>query len=645
MIASSGFLRVLFIPIVFLAHSTDSFAQSPINDADLREDADQIPKEAISDPEVISILERLRILKANQSKLGPKHPSFATIQKQVSETAARLNVLLGRYRHDSEPEIRNDFQKESGSVSSTDMVRVDDGEKSRFTKRLDPMAQLQQSAIQSRQSNWGYWGSNPGTYTNSKEHTNRLVPIYTFGGNLSRYKGPASIYRDSEKLRQLYGRIPDNTLNLNAEYIDLTDLYHLQRRAIEVDGKKYVFLVIFDGLDYFSLLASAVYKSGEVSYSQGSGKGLVFQDYEGCERDYGFAVTSPYCREIEADVNAQLLLGVPTRFGGYDSRYGGGAPWDGAVDIDYLLGRSRQVEHAVTDSAASACSMVTGRKLVNATINISPDGNELETVARWAQREKGFALGVVTTVPFCHATPAAAYAVNVSRNDYQDLARDMLGLPSISHRSQPLPGMDVVIGGGALDESSAQTSQGFNYVPGNPYICESDLERIASENYVITRRQRGKNGTELLRNAVIEAIQGEKRLFGLFGVKFGHLPFQTADGDYAPVSGSQSIEDINENPSLSDFTDAAIRKLQIDSDGFWLMVEAGDVDLAAHDNDIDRLVGGVLQGERAVKSIFDWVEANNAWEQSLVIIASDHGHAFHLKDPNPIAEAGRPGHK
>jgi alkaline phosphatase len=47
-----------------------------------------------------------------------------------------------------------------------------------------------------------------------------------------------------------------------------------------------------------------------------------------------------------------------------------------------------------------------------------------------------------------------------------------------------------------------------------------------------------------------------------------------------------------------------------------------------------------MQGEKAVESIFNWIEANNAWHQSLVIIASDHGHTFHLTDPNPIAKAG-----
>ena len=54
----------------------------------------------------------------------------------------------------------------------------------------------------------------------------------------------------------------------------------------------------------------------------------------------------------------------------------------------------------------------------------------------------------MTSVPISHATPAAAYSHNVSRSDYQDLSRDLLGLPSISHRELPLPGIDVLLSAG-----------------------------------------------------------------------------------------------------------------------------------------------------------------------------------------------------
>ena len=83
-------------------------------------------------------------------------------------------------------------------------------------------------------------------------------------------------------------------------------------------------------------------------------------------------------------------------------------------------------------------------------------------------------------------------------------------------------------------------------------------------------------------------------------------------------------------------TEAAIQVLQEDPDGFWLMVESGDVDWANHANNIDNSIGAVLSGEAALEKIFNWIEARNAWEQSLVIVTSDHGHFFHLLQPEVL---------
>ena len=65
----------------------------------------------------------------------------------------------------------------------------------------------------------------------------------------------------------------------------------------------------------------------------------------------------------------------------------------------------------------------------------------------------------------------------------------------------------------------------------------------------------------------------------------GHLPFQTADGDFKPVRGvakkpeEYTNDDLNENPNLSQMTSAALTVMSARQRRFWLMVEAGDVDL------------------------------------------------------------------
>ena len=346
-------------------------------------------------------------------------------------------------------------------------------------------------------------------------------------------------------------------------------------------------------------------------------------------------------------------LPISTKFGGYDWRLGGDTPWDTESDPQYPIGRSQQSPHVVTDSSSSATSMTAGVKILNGALNIFPDRKYSETIAHWAQREKGYAVGAVTSVPISHATPAASYAVNVSRDDYQDLSRDMLGLPSVTHKANPLPGLDVVLGGGYGEKTESNKGQGENFISGNRYLADADRDAADVSKggpygkYVVAERTAGAKGLDVLREGVGKAVAGKHRLLGFFGASNGHLPFQTANGDYRPVDNVRAAEkyspaDIEENPTLKDLTEAAIEVLSKRSDKFWLMVESGDVDWANHANDIDCSIGAVFSGDAAVAAIFQWIEKQNAWEDSMVIVTADHGHFFHLVDPEALIPSQKP---
>ena len=511
----------------------------------------------------------------------------------------------------------------------------------------DKVAQMQTEAIRDKTATWGHWGNRPSSYSAWTNHANRLIPVYVFGGSFASYMSEGSVYRDAAKLEKLYGRLPTNTVRSDAPYADQTDVYHLQRKATEELGKKYVFLVVFDGMDWQTTQSAAIYKSGRVGYTEGRGTGLLFQDYNKCKTDYGYFVTSPYGDEVETDVDAQQNMKPVSKFGGYDSRLAGSFPWQTEIDTEYPIGRSKVSVHAYTDSSSSATSLTTGIKTINGALNVDYQLKQVETIGQWLQRTKGFSVGAVTSVPISHATPAAAYAHNVSRDDYQDLTRDMLGLPSVSRKSNPLPGLDVLLGCGYGEETKDGIGQGQNFIAGNRYLADDDLKRVDESTgsptamYVVAQRTTGSNGGKLLADAASRAATGKKRLLGFFGVKKGHLPFQTANGDYKPVLDVKEAEvysqsEIDENPTLAQMTEAAIQVLQEDPDGFWLMVESGDVDWANHANNIDNSIGAVLSGDAAVEKIFNWIDARNAWEQSLVIVTSDHGHYFHLLQPEAL---------
>lgn len=512
----------------------------------------------------------------------------------------------------------------------------------------DPMAKLQHDAVETGRADCGHWGAAPNQYASWNYHSNRLIPVYTFGITLDELRNEGSAYASEARLQQLYGRGPEDTLYPEATYFDQTDIFRLQQQAIR-SGKRQVILVVFDGMDWVTTYAAALYQSGKVGYTEGRGTGLVMQDYRGVETDFGYFVTSARLGDVKDDVDAQTVTGgeAPAT-GGYDPRRGGRFPWEPARSINYLMGLDRSRPHTVTDSASSAVSMTAGIKTYNAAINVDVFGNQVETIAHQLQRERQMAIGVVTSVPISHATPAAAYAHNVTRKDYQDLTRDLIGLPSIAHRQAPLPGVDVLLGAGWGETKRSDSGQGANFVPGTVYYEAADLERVSLQQggkYVFVQRTAGASGAERVQQAAREAIERQSRLLGVFGAPGGNLPYATANGDYTPTIDPQgqrkyTAADISENPTLAEMAVAALDVLAERPNGFWMLLEAGDVDWANHANNLDNSIGATLSGDAAIAAVFDWIEQRNAWDETAVIVTADHGHYLVLKDPATIAAAG-----
>ena len=513
-------------------------------------------------------------------------------------------------------------------------------------ERIDQIREMQQQAFNEKNASWGHWGYQPHQYNQWNNHSNRLIPVYTFGITLNQWREEGSKYRDAEKLKALYGTLPNGTLNPLANYYDQTDIYHLQQTAVE-QGYRHIVLIVFDGMDWQTTHAAASYKQGHVPYMSGRGRGLSFLDDTRIKTDFALVCTSPKFGKTDIDVNAQTVtMGTEPSTGGFDPMRGGSSPWGEPV-TGYLIGRDREQPHTFTDSASSASSLTAGIKTYNGSINYGASGEQVVPIARQLET-MGYKTGIVSSVPISHATPAAAYANNVTRSDYQDISRDLLGLPSISHKTKPLRGLDVVIGGGWSPDKESDGGQGANFLKGNRYLHQTDLDAANTDNqgqYVVATRTQDVSGAEILEQATTRAIREHKRLLGFFGTKYdGHLPFQTADGNFNPAADGKgqeeyTKEDITENPTLTQMTEAALEHLSANDDKFWLMIEAGDVDWANHANNIDNSIGAVLSGEAAFNAVMNWVDKHQAWDQTAVIVTADHGHFFVNRQPQAIANA------
>jgi alkaline phosphatase len=251
----------------------------------------------------------------------------------------------------------------------------------------------------------------------------------------------------------------------------------------------------------------------------------------------------------------------------------------------------------------------------------------------------------------------------VHRDDYQDLTRDLLGLPSVSHPREPLPGVDVLIGAGWGEREKTDSAQGKNFARGNKYLAVDDLNALDAAGggpYRVVQRTAGIHGAKALAAAADEAIERGLRLFGYFGVKGGHLPFRTADGRFDPTISMKNDEkagpipteretyspaDLEENPTLSDMATAALDVLSKRADSFWLLIEAGDVDWANHANNIDNSIGAVISGDEAFRATTQWIEKHGGWEDTVLILTADHGHYLMLDRPEMLLPQVEPRQK
>ncbi len=220
---------------------------------------------------------------------------------------------------------------------------------------------------------------------------------------------------------------------------------------------------------------------------------------------------------------------------------------------------------AVTDSAAAGTAIATGIKTNNGYVAKSTSLVDLETILEFAQT-KNKSTGVISTCRLVDATPACFMTHTDSRYNFDEIARQIVEEANV----------DVLLGGG-LD-----------------YFDSSQISTMITNGYSVVY-----NRTEL-------ASITSGRVFGLFADV--HMDYEY-DRDY-------SLQ-----PSIAEMTNKSIELLSQDSDGFFLMVEGGRIDLAAHDEDNVRNALDTIAFDNAVDIALDYVEAHN---NTILIVTADH---------------------
>ncbi|CEO39548.1 alkaline phosphatase [Photobacterium kishitanii] len=255
----------------------------------------------------------------------------------------------------------------------------------------------------------------------------------------------------------------------------------------------------------------------------------------------------------------------------------------------------------VVDSACSATMLATGVITASEVIGIDANGNSLETVLEKAKR-MGKATGLVSDTRMTHATPAAFASHQPHRSLENEIASDLLAT-----------NVDVMLSGGLRHwiPQSANTSTEISKQL--PLLSATNIslksKRKDERNLLLEAQQQGY--TLAFNKDMLQQSQTNK-LLGLFA----------NSGMNDGIENSATLNDPQRTqPTLKEMTDKALNILSKDKDGFFLMVEGGQIDWAGHSNDAGTMLHEMIKFDQAVESVYQWAQGRN---DTLIIVTADH---------------------
>jgi alkaline phosphatase len=292
-------------------------------------------------------------------------------------------------------------------------------------------------------------------------------------------------------------------------------------------------------------------------------------------------------------------------------------PYGGSYDPNLAWASFDYVDKGATDSAAAATAMATGIKTYNAAIGVDVHKKPVLNLVERAE-QLGKSTGVVTSVPFSHATPAGFTVHNPYRDDYHGIARQMI------FDSNPR----VIMGCGNpdYDSNGSQTANpNYKYINSSAWVvlksgsAGGDADGIPDHWKLIQTRAE----FQLLANG-----ETPRRVFGVPQVFETLQQGRKGNAYIAPytVPFTQTV------PTLEEMTKAALNVLDDDPNGFFVMIEGGAVDWAAHNNQSGRLIEEMNDFNKSIEAVIRWIDTNSRWNETLVIITADH-ETGHLTGP------------
>ncbi|ELU10153.1 hypothetical protein CAPTEDRAFT_149113 [Capitella teleta] len=289
------------------------------------------------------------------------------------------------------------------------------------------------------------------------------------------------------------------------------------------------------------------------------------------------------------------------------------------------LAKTYNVNHQVPDSAGTGTAYLCGVKANYATLGVThkvekddcdaslEDKNRVSSIAEWFNKD-GRSTGIITTARLTHATPAAVYAKSSSRywESDKDLEASNEGkCKDIAAQLIEDNGyIQVLMGGGRR-----------NYWPKNkvdPQYPTKNGTRVDNRDLMKVwrdmREEEGVTHADFYDKAGFDQVDPEKidYMLGLFD--YSHMQYELDRVKQTPIN----------QPSLKEMTEKAIKILNRNDKGYFLLVEAGRIDHAHHDALPKKALEDTVALDEAVKQALSMTDT----EDTLIVVTADHSHVF-----------------
>ncbi|MEM1302340.1 MAG: alkaline phosphatase [Pseudomonadota bacterium] len=368
-------------------------------------------------------------------------------------------------------------------------------------------------------------------------------------------------------------------------------------------GAKNVILMVSDGIGFNGWLAADYYQglanqqSYQVTRPDGTTPVVLGLDH------HALNLVDAAGNLLPSAADPALAAGAIAQ--GYDpaTRW---MSFDATIRNDFAPIGERYTSY--TDSAAAGTALMAGRKTSNGRINMDWTGTQsFRTIAEIAQ-DQGKATGSVISVMISHATGAATIAHNTSRNNYVEIFNEMAASD-----------LDVIMGAGhpLFDNSGNQVEpedeDAYRFVGG-------------SETLAALTSDAGVNGFSFIdAKADFEALAaGDILPEKVIGVAQAGSTLQASREGLSEADTPSGMAFNPLTPDLATMSLGALNVLNQDEDGFFVMIEGGAVDWMGHRNDMPRFIEEQIDFNLAVDAVIEWVEENSSWDETLLIVTSDH---------------------